>query len=366
MESQSILSYIQLFVVAILFLAGLNLYLLFRLREIDPFKKWNPNQINGVLCLLFMVVGLVAAFWSTMSYSDMFGMVQDAASVHGKEIDNLLAVTMFVVLFVFVVVNAVLFYFAYRYRGGEGVKALYYPHNNKIELIWTIVPAIVLSGLVFYGVGVWHDIMAEPPADSLKIELYGKQFDWTIRYAGVDNKFGESNFTLIDDNIGNTCGMNLEDAKCQDDFYITDTIVLPVKKPVYFRIIARDVLHSATMMQFRMKMDAVPGMPTSFWMVPDVTTAEMRARKHNPEFNYEMSCQQICGGGHWNMRRIVKVVEQAEYDKWFKVQKSFYAQWREQMAPPPAPATDSTVMPMQEAKPKVAEAKKAEQRVAMN
>jgi cytochrome c oxidase subunit 2 len=272
---------------------------------------------------------------------------------------------MFVVMFVFVVVNAVLLYFAYRYRGKEGVKATFYPHNNKLELIWTVVPAVVLSALIFYSVGVWHEMMGDAPKDALHVELYGKQFDWTIRYAGADKKFGESNFTLIDDGIGNTVGMDLEDTKSHDDFYIMDTIVLPVNKPVKFRIVARDVLHSATMMHFRMKMDAVPGMPTSFWFTPKYTTAEMRKIKKNPEFVYEMSCQQICGGGHWNMRRIVKIVEQAEYDTWFAKQKSFYATLQEQNAPAPADTTKA-LAPVEEANKKsVAQAAKAAGKLAM-
>lgn len=364
MDSHSILSLVQLLLVFILLMAGVNMYLVFRLREIDPFEKWDANKLNGTLFLVFFIVGMTAALWASSSYYDMYSLVTNAASVHGEHLDVLFWITMSVVMFVFVVVNAVLFFFAYKYRG-RGQKATFYPHNNKLELIWTIVPAVVLSGLIFYSVGVWHEMMGDAPKDALHIELYGKQFDWTIRYAGSDKQLGESHFTLIDDGIGNTVGMNLEDPKSHDDFYITDTIVLPVNKPVKFRIVARDVLHSATMMHFRMKMDAVPGMPTSFWFTPKYTTVEMRKKKNNPEFVYEMSCQQICGGGHWNMRRVVKVVEQAEYNAWFAKQKSFYATLQEQNAPAPADTTKSAAPAEDAAKKNVAQAAKASGKIAM-
>lgn len=363
MEASNVLSYIQVFLAAIVILAGVNLYLLYRLREIDPFEKWNANRINGVLFMVFLTVGMVAAYWSNNDWADLYAMIMHPASAHGVKIDGLMKVTLAVCVFVFVSVNGVLMYFAYKYRG-RGQKATYYPHNSKLELIWTIIPAIGLSGLVFYGVGIWHEIFSKAPENSLRIELYGKQFDWTIRYAGADNKFGESHFTRIDDNIGNTAGMNLADANSHDDFYIMDTLVIPVNKPVNFRIAARDVLHSATILQFRMKMDAVPGMPTSFWLTPIHTTAEMRTIKKNPEFNYEMSCQQICGGGHWNMRRIVKVVTDAEYKAWFATQKSFYAKLQEQNAP--APTVTEDLKPATETTPKVATNKGTSQALVMN
>lgn len=357
MEALNVLSYIQWFLVLIVFLAGLNIYLLLRLREIDPFKTWDPNRINGTLFFVFLVVGMIAAYWSTSAWSDLYTIIQHPASAHGERLDGLMKVSLAVCLFVFTSVNGVLMYFAYKYRG-QGQKATYYPHNNKLELIWTIVPAVALAGLIFYGMDIWHEMMGKAPADSLRIELYGKQFDWTIRYAGADNKFGESHFTRINDDIGNTVGMDLDDPNSHDDFYIMDTIVLPVNKPVNFRIAARDVLHSATMVHFRMKMDAVPGMATSFWFKPIHTTAEMRTLRNNPQFNYEMSCQQICGGGHWNMRRIVKVVTEDEYKAWFGKQKSFYAKYQEEMAPAPAAV-------QQEEPAKVAETQRGNQPLAM-
>jgi cytochrome c oxidase subunit 2 len=91
---------------------------------------------------------------------------------------------------------------------------------------------------------------------------------------------------------------------------------IPVGKPVEFRIRARDVLHSVFAPHFRLKMDAVPGMPTRFWFVPTKTTAEMRIETGNPDFNYEIACAEVCGRAHFSMRLIVVVEEPEEYEKW--------------------------------------------------
>ncbi|MEL6847488.1 MAG: cytochrome c oxidase subunit II, partial [Bacteroidota bacterium] len=227
--------------------------------------------------------------------------------------------------------NFLLFYFAWRYRAKRGRKALFYPHNNRLEVIWTAVPAVVLTLLVFDGVNVWHDIWEDPPADAIEIEVNGKQFGWTYRYPGADMQYGETSVGFMNDASGNELGFNFRDRNGHDDIVSSgaiDTIYFPVNKTVNLTIKSRDVLHSATLAHFRVKMDAVPGMPTRFTFKPILTTEEMRKQTGNPKFNYEMSCQQICGGGHWNMRRVIKVVEYDEYQSWLTKQTPFFTQWR--------------------------------------
>ncbi|RMG75005.1 MAG: cytochrome c oxidase subunit II [Bacteroidetes bacterium] len=328
MDGTTLISVAQVFLGIILLLVSLNLYLILRLKEIDPFGSWNPNKINAGLFMVFLVGGLIAAYASTQAWSEHLIFFQPAVSEHGLEIDRMMRNTMGIALFVTVLTNILLFYYAWRYQAKPGRKALYYPHNNRLEVVWTVVPAVVLTLLVFDGVGVWHNIMDEAPEDSIQIEVNGKQFDWTVRYPGADMEYGETHVSFIDEISTNTLGFNFEDKRGHDDLVVRE-IHVPVNKDVNMTIRSRDVLHSATLAHFRVKMDAVPGMPTSFHFKPLVTTAEMRQRTGNPDFNYEMSCQQICGGGHWNMRLVVVVESEAEYNAWIAQQQPFYAQWQE-------------------------------------
>jgi len=333
MDAQSLIDIAQILLVAIFLMVSVNLYLVFRLKDIDPFAKWNPNVINANLFMLFLIVGLAAAFISTNAWSHKMTLMMNPASEHGVEIDRMMYNTMYVAVFVTILTNILLFYYSWRYRYREGRKALYYPHNNRLEVIWTVVPAVVLTLLVFDGVGVWHDIMRDLPEEKLAkavhVEVNGKQFAWTVRYPGDDNQYGDAHVSYINEATGNDIGVNYEDPKSHDDLIVQE-IHLPVGRDVQLRIRSRDVLHSATLAHFRVKMDAVPGMPTSFHFKPMVTTKEMREKTGNPEFNYEMSCQQICGGGHWNMRRVVVVETEAEYQAWLKEQGKtpYYETWK--------------------------------------
>ncbi|MEZ4688344.1 MAG: cytochrome c oxidase subunit II [Bacteroidia bacterium] len=202
--------------------------------------------------------------------------------------------------------------------------------------------------LIADGVRNWHNIMDpddEIRAEAIDIEFYAKQFDWTIRYPGSDNELGQSHVKFIDIAKGNTTGLNFADKATHDDIIVTE-IHIPVGQPVCMNIRSQDVLHSATLAHFRVKMDAVPGMPTKFYFTPTITTKEMREIKDNPDFNYELSCQQICGSAHWNMRRVLVVESEEEYQEWLKAQVPFYQTYLEliglnpdgsKAAPAPAP-----------------------------
>lgn len=328
MDIQLLIQIAQVLIVAILIMVSVNLYLVLKLKEIDPFAQWNPTAINGGLFMAFGIFGTVAAIMGISAWNDKMIFLHEAASAHGREIDGMMMNTMYVSIAVVVITCGLLFFYSWKYRYKPGRKALYYPKNDKLELVWTIVPAVVLTLLVADGVMTWHGIFRDVPEEAIEIEMMGRQFDWTIRYPGGDEKFGESSIQYINDAQNNIMGLNWEDQAGHDDI-VTNEIHLPVGVPVNFKIRSRDVLHSATMPHFRMKMDAVPGMPTSFWLTPEVTTAEMRERTGNPEFNFEMSCQQICGGGHWNMRRVIVVETMEEYQRWLGGQQPLYSFWQE-------------------------------------
>jgi cytochrome c oxidase subunit II len=278
------------------------------------------NSANGVGLFAFWIISIVGIFWSFNVYKKDF--LPEASSIHGKETDYWFWVSMIVIMIGFFLVNTFLFLFTYLYRYNKSRKVTFYTHNNNLEIIWTTIPAIVMAGLVFSGLRVWTKITSEAPANAEQIDIMGKQFGWTVRYAGVDdNQFGKYNYKLMDDAGGNPMGVDFSDPMSFDDFANATEMHIPKGKPVLLKIRARDVLHSVFIPHMRVKMDAVPGMPTKFWFVADKSTADMRAELGNPDFNYEIACTEICGRSHFGMKLLMVVDEPADYEKWKKSQK---------------------------------------------
>ncbi|MEQ8336815.1 MAG: cytochrome c oxidase subunit II [Cyclobacteriaceae bacterium] len=277
------------------------------------------NRINALLLMLFLIVGLFGFFY----YS--FGGLQDdfvlpLASEHGAVTDRLFWITMGITCFVFIVTQIFLFGFAYKYQHKEGNKADFYPHNNKLEVIWTAIPAIVLALLIVSGWKAWSDITGKAPDNAEVIEVMGYQFSWSVRYPGADKSLGDSDFQKMD--VTNSMGIDFTDQASFDDFIPTQ-LVLPKGRPVLLKIRAKDVIHSVFQPHFRMQMNAVPGMPTRFWFVPTKTTEEMREETGNPDFNYELVCNKICGYGHFGMKYSILVLEADEYDQWYADQQAW-------------------------------------------
>ncbi len=276
------------------------------------------NKINAMLFVVFLIGSSILMFWYSIKEFDNYDL--PVASEHGVVTDQLFWVTMAVTGIVFLITHVLLFIFPYKYQYNENRKASFYPHNNKLEVIWTAVPGVVLAGLVISGWMAWSDITAPAPENAHIVEIMGSQFQWDIRYAGKDNVLGDYDYRMI--TATNSHGIDFNDKNSIDDFP-SPVVVIPKGEPVLFKIRARDVLHSVFAPHMRLKMDAVPGMPTRFWFVPTKTTAEMREETGNPEFNYEIACTEICGRGHFSMRKIIEVLEPAEYQKWYAEQKSF-------------------------------------------
>lgn len=300
------------------------------------------NRTTSRSLLIFMVLFLIGCVASAVYYKNyMLGYgPHEAASLHGKSLDNMFNVTLIVTGIVFFITQIALFWFAYKYRATKGGKAIYLPHDNKVEIIWTVIPAVVMTFLVVGGLDAWNDVMADVGTDEevIEIEVMGYQFAWQLRYPGPDGKLGSRDFRLTSGT--NPVGQDWTDESNLDDIHPGE-IVLPVGKKVRVRILARDVLHDFYLPHFRVKMDAVPGMPTYFVFTPEKTTEQYREElKKYPEynvpdpndpekmlwqtFNYELACAELCGKGHWSMRRLVRIVPEAEYEEWLKAQSSYY------------------------------------------
>lgn len=303
---------------AVLFSALKVLSMVFKLRGKRLFD-W--NHINGLLFLVFMVAFLAFVFWQFYAWGEQ--IMLPGGAEHGAEIDQLFMVTTWITMFVFVITHIALFYFAYKYRGRKDREALFYPENNKLEIVWTIIPAIVLTCLITYGFILWTDLTQEPPAeeDATVIELYAYQFGWKARYPGPDEKLGTFDYTKIQG--ANDLGLVASDVNGKDDKRATE-IWLPKGKPVLFKFRAQDVIHSAYMPHFRAQMNVVPGMPTQFYFTPDKTTEEIRKVRNEYDFDYLLFCNKICGENHFNMKMKIKVVDDAAYAAWLKNLKDYW------------------------------------------
>lgn len=281
----------------------------------------SSNNTNAYGMLIFWLLGTIAGVWSFLHSLPDF--LPEAASKHGIDTDKMFWVSMAVVTFAFFATNTLLLFFAFKYRYNKNRKATFYPVNHKLELIWTVIPAVVMAILVFTGWRTWRDITSQAPSDAVVIEITGHQFGWYVRYAGnEDNQLGNQNYKLIDET--NSIGIDFTDKNSFDDFTATE-LHIPKGKPVLLKIKAQDVLHSVYLPYQRVKMDAVPGMPTKFWFTPTISTDEMRAKLNNKDFNFKLNCTEICGRGHFGMAITVFVDEPADYKKWCAEQKPFLA-----------------------------------------
>ena len=304
--------------------------------------QYEVNRSQGGYMILFLVVFLIGCIVSAVYFKNyMLGYGPHLpASEHGSILDKMFNVTLFFTGIVFVITHVLLFYFGWKYSAKKGRKALFIPHDNKLEIIWTAIPAVVMTFLVVGGLDAWNEVMADVSDDDkyLEIEATGFQFGWNLRYPGADGLIGEKNYKLISSE--NPLGQNWKDEKNLDDFLATE-LVLPVGQKVRVRITAQDVLHNFYLPHFRVKMDAIPGMPTYFVFTPSKTTEEYRqelkkyAEYNVPDpadplkmlwetFEYELACAELCGRGHYSMKRPVKIVSQEEYDTWLASQSSYY------------------------------------------
>ena len=302
----------------------------------------NDNKVNGYLSFAFLAFIYLITIYCFVYYGK-FPLMSNAASVHGKDVDQLMWISMILIFIVQTITQGLLFYFSYKYYGRKGQVASYFSDNNKLEFIWSSIPAIVLAVLIFFGLYSWTDIMFvnEKVEKPIIIEIYAQQFKWTARYSGTDNVLGKANVRLIEG--VNSLGVDLADPNAQDDI-LADEIHIPKGTKVVFKLRSQDVLHSMYMPHFRAQMNCVPGMVTQFAFIPSVTTAEMRENTDMIEkvaninkiredksveliadgktaldpytFDYLLLCNKICGASHYNMQMKVIVDTPEDYKKW--------------------------------------------------
>ncbi|AYN66576.1 cytochrome c oxidase subunit II [Euzebyella marina] len=339
-------------ILAVLVLVAIAIWQMTKIFELSQLKAEtsqiandSDNKTNGYLLFAFLIFIYGITIFSFWKYSKF--LLPEAASGHGEDYDYLMLISFVIIFIVQTLTQALLHYFGYKYRGEEGKKALFYADNDRLEFIWTIIPVIVLAGLILWGLYTWTTIMdVNDEDDPIVVELYAQQFNWTARYAGEDNVLGDANVRMIDINKANILGLDESDSYAADDIVVKE-LHLPVGRKVNFKMRSQDVLHSAYMPHFRAQMNCVPGMITEFSFTPIYTTSEMRQnadvrdkvkrtneiraeRAANGEensdpwqFDYILLCNKICGKSHYNMQMKIIVETQEEYDSWLAEQGTF-------------------------------------------
>jgi cytochrome c oxidase subunit 2 len=303
------------------------------------------NKYNGYLLFAFLIFIYGITIFSFWKYSKF--LLPQAASEHGGDYDELMLWSFVIIFIVQTITQALLHYFGYKYRGEKGKKALFYADNDRLEFIWTIIPVVVLAGLILWGLYTWTNIMdVNDEDDPLIVELYAQQFNWTARYGGGDNVLGGANVRMIDIDRANVLGLDESDPYASDDVIVKE-LHLPVGRKVNFKFRSQDVLHSAYMPHFRAQMNCVPGMITEFSFTPSITTEEIRlnpevvdkvkrtnairaekAANGEPnsdpwEFDYILLCNKICGQSHYNMQMKIIVETEEDYNAWMESQQTF-------------------------------------------
>lgn len=353
-------------------------------REEDISPADNKLQANLMLVWMFIFFGGV--IWL---YSRYGNYLPESASEHGVEVDNLMKINIWMITIVFFIVNALLFIFSYKYYYRKDRKARFFAHDNRLEMIWTLIPGVTMAFIIVYGLITWNHMTGPASADAIQVEVYSKQFGWIVRYPGDDKTFGSSTYNLIDP-AANPLGLitaenvktrvdaidaDIEKLKAEieaneklplwpdsyvesqneklyrlvrlkqrildidetknpktglsewaasnDDRIVNTELHIPVGKEVEFIFRSQDVIHSAYMPHFRAQMNTVPGIPTRFKMKPTITTAEMREKLGNDEFNYILLCNKVCGVSHYNMKINVIVESEKDYLAWVEKQKKF-------------------------------------------
>ncbi len=365
----------SLLVIIVLFLLAVALWQLTKIFDLtqvgsdtdgSQVASDKDNNVQGYLMFGFLAFIYIITIYGLYTWGPL--VLHTPASAHGAQVDNLMNITWILIFIVQAFTQVLLYYFTFKYRGKKGQKALYFTDSNKLEAVWSFIPAVILAGLILYGLYAWTDIMfIDDDEDTVVVEIYAQQFYWTARVAGEDNVLGKANVRYIQGI--NTVGVDMSDPYAQDDIVVKE-LHIPKGKKIHFKMRSQDVLHSAYMPYFRAQMNCVPGMVTEFAFEPIYTTAEYRqlpymiAKVANINsirskksfhlvakgeagldpyaFDYLLLCNKICGASHYNMQMKIIVDTPEDYKKWCSEQVKLAQQVSEANAPESAGDKSST------------------------
>lgn len=242
----------------------------------------------------------------------------EIGSAHGAALDRVNGYVHWLMLILFVLWTVLFIYMLIRFRAKNNPKASYEGLKSNLssyaEIGIAIVEVILLVG---FSIPLYTERVDALPSEdeATVVRVYAQQFAWNIHYPGPDGVFGRTDPTLVDESA-NPVGLDKEDPMAADDVVTLNQLYLPVNKPALIYLTSKDVIHGFMLNEMRVKQDAIPGMLFPVWFEPTVTTADMRTKMGNPDYNYEIACAQLCGNSHYSMRGFLTIHTQAEYDAW--------------------------------------------------
>lgn len=231
------------------------------------------------------------------------------ASAHAAEVDQMTILVHWVMLLLFVGWGAFFLYTLVRFRQGANPKANYHGVKSHFSRYNEIGVAIIEGVLlVAFAIPVWAARVDAFPseAESTVVRVVAEQFAWNVHYPGTDGQFGRTDIKLVDAN--NPIGLDRTDPAAKDDFNSINQLALPVDRPAIIHLSSKDVIHSFSLIQMRVKQDAVPGISIPVWFTPTMTG------------DWEINCSQLCGLGHYRMRGFYSIKTQADYEAWLQEQ----------------------------------------------
>ena len=251
--------------------------------------------------VLIAVVSVIFHFWSPWWWTEV------ASNWSGM--DDTIILTFWITGVVFVAICFFMAYCVWKFRYQKNRRSDYNPENKKLEFHLTWLTAVGVAALLAPGLIVWNDYVTVPK-NAVKIEVLAYQWDWKYRLPGEDGILGKTDINLVNDE--NPFGLIQGDKNGMDDLLVDgNELHLQINKPVKFELRSLDVLHNFYVLQFRGKMDIVPGMITYYWIEPTRTG------------DFEILCAEYCGTGHYAMRGRVFVDEKNDYDNWMAKQITF-------------------------------------------
>jgi cytochrome c oxidase subunit II len=250
-----------------------------------------------------------------------------AASAHAGDIDQMISLVHWLMLVLFIGWGIFFVFVLVKFRRGANPNASYVGAKGKVAKSTEVAVALVeVLLLVFYAIPAWAKRVTNFPSgnDAIIVRVVGEQFAWNVQYPGADGKFGRTDPKLV--SADNPLGLDRKDPDAKDDITTINQLNIPVGHPVLVHLSSKDVIHSFGLYEMRIKQDAVPGLEMPVWFVPTVTTDDMRAKLKDPMFQYEITCSQLCGLGHYRMRGFITVQSDADYQKWMAEQVKALAQ----------------------------------------
>src|SRR5436190_18264192 len=231
------------------------------------------------------------------------------ASTHAAQIDQMTVLVHWLMLVLFVGWGAFFLFVLFRFRRGANPRADYAGAKGKFAKSTEIAVAVIeVVLLVGYAIPAWAIRVKAFPSESeaVVVRVIGEQFSWNIHYPGPDGKFGRTDLKLV--TADNPLGLDRRDPDAKDDITTINQLYLPVDRPVLVHLSSKDVIHSFGLYEMRVKQDAVPGLSIPVWFIP------------NRVGEYEITCSQLCGLGHFRMRGFVNIQSAAGYQKWMSDQ----------------------------------------------